>query len=273
MKLKKSLASLMAVSCIIGAIPVTNVSAANDPKVYVDITYDDNGKVRADVMFKNIPACAAGDFHIDVGDGWNIVHDENNEIPLSQNNPSNDVDILSAIERDDNYFLIYFVNREDKKLSDCFCSFYLEKKSNFNSKNAEVNVIFENSGTFDDFIATKDGDYLISSGTYRPPVMLEAQEYIIGDANNDGYVNAIDGSWILSSVELNPQCKVDDIIETYKNIFPQANCAAAPDANLDGVISQADFDLIMEYYIDMSTDERKNSRVGKREFYEIFQKN
>lgn len=37
MKLKKSLTSLMAVSCIIGAIPVTNASATNDPKVYVNI--------------------------------------------------------------------------------------------------------------------------------------------------------------------------------------------------------------------------------------------
>ena len=37
MKLKKSLASLMAVSFIIGAISVTNASAANDPKVYVNI--------------------------------------------------------------------------------------------------------------------------------------------------------------------------------------------------------------------------------------------
>lgn len=40
MKLKKSLASLMAVSCIIGVIPVANVSASNDPNVYVDITYE-----------------------------------------------------------------------------------------------------------------------------------------------------------------------------------------------------------------------------------------
>lgn len=151
--------------------------------------------------------------------------------------------------------------------------FLFRKKANFNSKNTEVNVILENSGAVDDFIATKDGNYIISSGTYRPPVMLEAQEYIIGDANNDGYVNALDGSWILSSIELNPQCKVDDITETYKDIFPQANCAAAPDADLDGIISQADFDLIMKYYVDMSTEERNNSRVGKREFYEIFQKN
>lgn len=273
MKFKKALATLMVTSMTLGAIPITNVSAEDAPRVYVDITYDDNGRIRADVMFENISACAAGDFHIDVGDGWDIVYNENNQIELSQDNCSNKCDILSAVERSDNYFLIYFVNKEDRDFSDCFCSFYLEKKSNFNSKNAEVNVVFENSGVMDDFIAKQDGNYIISSDAYRAPVMLEAQEYIIGDANNDGYVNAIDGSWILSSIDLNPQCKVDDIIETYKDIFPEANCAAAPDANLDGVISQEDFDLIMEYYISMSTEERNNSRVGKREFYEIFERN
>lgn len=272
MKFKKLLAPLMAVSLIASAMPVANVSAASNPRVYVNITYENNQKVRADVMFENVPACAAGNFHIDVGDGWDIVHDANNQIALSQNNSPTKCNILSAIERSDNYFLLYFLEKGDKKFNDCFCSFYLEKNSNFTSKNAKVNVVFENSGSFDDFIATQKGDRIISSGAYRPPVMLEAQEYIIGDANNDGYVDSIDGSWLLSSIERDPQCKVDDITENYTDIFPLANCAAAPDADLDGTISQDDFDLIMKYYMDMSTDERNNSRVGKREFYEIFQK-
>lgn len=206
------------------------------------------------------------------GDGWDIVHDANNQIALSQNNSPTKCNILSSIERSDNYFLLYFLEKGDKKFNDCFCSFYLEKNSNFTPQNAKIDVVFKNSGSFDDYLVNSDNVYLIGSANYKPPVMLQAQEYIIGDANNDGCVDAIDGSWLLSSIEYDPQLKVDDIIETYTEIFPQANCAAAPDANLDGTISQADFDLIMEYYMDMSADERNNSRVGKREFYEIFKK-
>lgn len=273
MKTKKLLSALTAVSLIAGAVPVMNASAVNnEPRVWINITYEDNKRPRADVMFENMPDCWAGDFHIDVGDGWNLVYRDGDKIDILTEGCKAQGNVVVGVERSYNYFALGFLAKQDQNFNGRFCSFYLEKNENFNSENAKINVIFENSGSFDDYITSKNTGYIIGSADYKPPVMLEAQEYIIGDANNDGYVNAIDGSWLLSSIDLNPQCKVEDIIYTYKEIFPQANCAAAPDANLDGIISQEDFDLIIEYYMDMSTNEQNNSRVGKREFYEIFQK-
>ena len=61
----------MATVVTASAIPVANVTAAS-PRVFIDITYENNEQVRADIMFENLDPVSAGGFHVEIGDGWNL---------------------------------------------------------------------------------------------------------------------------------------------------------------------------------------------------------
>ena len=164
-----------------------------------------------------------------------------------------------------------FYGKRDYDLNGKFYSFYLEKNENFNSKNADVNVVFQSTPSVEDMVASCTGTQFITAETDTAPPMIETQEYMIGDANNDGRVNAIDASWIRMKTDNNKQYTVKNIIRSYKDIFPEANCAAAPDADSDGYISFIDADAISQYYADISTIGYSNTNIGKLEFYEIYE--
>lgn len=267
----------MAVSLIAGAIPVTNVSSANnDPRVYVDITYDDNGKARADIMFENLPNIASGGFHIEIGDGWKVRMSDRmpSEIDTSRAGcTSGEVNCTPFLKKyGNNDVFLTFSLMNDYDLNGRFFSIYLEKSDNFNSNNSEINVVFQSTANVSDCIATRTGRCVIDSVSDHSPTMLEAYEYLVGDVNNDGRVNAIDSTLIRCALEDNKKSQfiVNDIKKTYKSFFPDAVCPASPDANQNGTISLLDADLILDYYADMSTDGINNSRIGKLDFYELF---
>lgn len=275
MKLKKFLAPLLAVPVVAGAMPVANVSAVS-PRIYVDITYENNERVRADIMFENIPDAACGGFHVNIGDGWNFKtkYDPSGDKIYGSDKDCTSKGTVTVQERENGEkgVFLYFTSSKDYNLNGRFYSLYLEKNENFNSKNADVNVVFQATPYAEDSIADKTGNLFIKADTYYAPVMLEAQEYIIGDANNDGRVNAIDATWINMALEENntQSLIVDEIKNNYTNYFPEANCAAAPDATLNDVIDYTDAEAIVQYYADMSTIGHSNTRIGQREFYEIF---
>lgn len=276
MKLKKFIAPLMAASFVASAMPLIDVSAASDPRVYVDLTYEDgNDNVRADIMFENMPNVRSGGFHIEVGDGWNLVMKGTSQAKTSDTGCTAGEEQISTTSRtygDNDFFITFSGETSGHDLNGRFLSFYLVKNENFNSNNSEVNVVFKtvNSNAYD-YIRGKN-EYVITSETDHSPAMLEAREYIVGDVNNDGYVNAMDASDVLSAVKSNNNKPliVKDIERTYKSMFPDAVCPASPDASQDGMISRLDVDVILDYYMDMSTDGVNNSRVGKLDFYEFF---
>lgn len=278
MKFKKLLAPLMAVSLIVSAMPVANVSAANDPRVYVDITYDNNNQPRADIMFENLPNINSGGFHIELGNGWKVKMSDiiSTEIETSQAGcTSGEAFITPSIKKDGDHGMFVSFSSSNSKgynLNGRFFSIYLEKTNNFNSDNSEVNVVFKRTSQYIfDFISLGN-NRIIMPDNYKAPNMLGAYEYLVGDVNNDGYVDAIDCSQVLSALEEhnNSSFSVDSIKHTYKRYFPEAICPASPDATQDGKIGQLDADLIMKYYMDMSTDGINNSRIGKLDFYELF---
>lgn len=276
MKFKKLLAPLMAISLIASAMPVANVSAANDPRVYVNITYDNNNQPRANIMFENLPKIANGGFHIELGDGWKVKMSDiiSTEIEFSQEGCTSGMahcDPQLKKYGDNDIFLMFSAGK-DYNLNGRFYSIYLEKTENFNLDNSEINIVFQSTPNASDSIATKKGIHVIDAVSDRSPAMLEVYEYLVGDVNNDGYVDAIDCSQVLSALEEhnNSSFSVDSIKHTYKRYFPEAICPASPDATQDGKIGQLDADLIMKYYMDMSTDGINNSRIGKLDFYELF---
>lgn len=278
MKTKKFLAPLVAVALMASAMPVANVSAANnDPRVYVDITYDDNGTARADIMFENMPAVACGGFHLAVGDGWDLkMNDIFNPPEIEYETKGCTTEKIhckpTVIQSGDNEVFVTFSSTNDYDLNGRFFSIYLEKNAKFTPYDAKINVIFKANENAKDSIATKTGKRVIDSVTDNSPEMIGAYEYKIGDVNNDGYVDAIDSSLILSALEKNNNrsISVENIKHGFKSFFPDAICPESPDANKDKLISVSDSELIMKYYSHMSTNSEDNSRVGKLDFYERF---
>ena len=269
MKFKKFLTPLIAAAITASAMPVSSVSAVGS-RVYIDISCDSKGETRAYVTFENMPNVFAAGFHIELGDGWKLKPNNYGDYTGTAENyvSSTGASIQGDKSGENEYFIQITSNRFDSKLDKHTYSFLIEKTENFNSNNSAINVVFKQS---DLILNMENGkyNYIITPENDTSPPMLRAEEYIIGDANNDGRVNAIDASWIRIATDKIPQYGVNDIKESYKDIFPEANCAAAPDADLNGIIEVDDAQAISQYYADMSTIGYSNTRIGQREFYEI----
>ncbi len=273
---KKILIPLMAVSMVAGAMPISNVSASNDPKIYVDLHYEDDGDIRADIMFENLPTLYAGGFHIDFGDSWvNAVNDHGVHFSY-KDTTAHEYGANVTYEENGEHggFISFFSYYGNTDFNGRFYSIYLKKSENFNSDTAGINVVYMSDGRIHDTLYHMEDDNsltnLLSNTLQTTPTMLGAYEYKVGDVNNDGYVDAVDTSLIWSEVQEHGAYDVNDIKYTYKSIFPKAKCAAVPDANQDGYISYLDGDLIMQYYADMSTDNVNNTNVGKIDIFELF---
>ncbi|MDE5771137.1 MAG: hypothetical protein K2I06_05840 [Ruminococcus sp.] len=267
MKIKKFLAPLLAVPMIAGAMPISNVSAANDPRIYVDIHYEDDGDIRADVMFDNLPTLTAGGFHIKIGDSWKLTYDMFGEPDCYFNRYASGV-----VENIPNYgiFVCFSTTKiGGRDFNGTFCSFYLEKSENFDPDNAAINIEYLNGPNSQDCLVHNNVENILHYALETSPTMLGAYEYKVGDVNSDGYVDAVDCSMVWAATQ-NGAYYVNDIKHTYKSIFPKAKCAAAPDANQDGWISEGDGDLMLQYYADMSANRENYTNVGKIDIFELF---
>ncbi|MDE6034506.1 MAG: hypothetical protein K2G36_01150 [Ruminococcus sp.] len=275
MKLKKIVSSLLTVSLMASSVPIASVSAANEPQIYVDIRYDDNGEAKADIIFKNMPPISSGGFHLNVGDGWNLKTDSRtNGIKFDTHDCTMDeTGIRPTLKKyGDNDIFILFSLVGNYDLNGRFASISLEKNNKFNPENAKINVEFQSNENASDSIYGIGIGTIIEAESNYSPEMLRAYEYKIGDVNNDGRVNAIDSTLIRVALADNNKSSltVESIKDNFKTYFPDAICPAAPDASQEGIISRYDADLIMEYYADMSTDSQNASRIGKLDFYEYF---
>lgn len=264
----------MAVSMVAGAMPISNVSAYNEPKIYVDLHYEDDGDIRADVMLENVPTFFVGSFHIDLGDSWMTTTDnkgrEFTTIGCTGFGGHASVDISSK------HWATVFISSTDMENKDYngkLVSFYVAKSENFDPDNNAINIVYMSGENFVDNLYHSEADYsytnLLPQTLETTPTMLGAYEYKVGDVNSDGYVDAVDCSMVWAATK-NGAYDVDYIKNTYKSIFPKAKCAAAPDANQDGFISYADGDLMMQYYADMATGKENNTNVGKIDIFELF---
>lgn len=241
----------------------------NDPRIYVDIVYQEDGNIRADVIFENMPNIKSGGFHIGVGAGWSIVpslHGRVDGIRIDMDDTLNGSSKSVAI--DGNGRFIAFLNTESDGMdyNGVFCHFFIERTNINTPINSVINCYLGNTG----YICTSENI------NYRElpnnPVMLSSHEYLIGDADGNGVIDATDATDVLTATANNMMHNVYSIRNTFTNIFPNAVCAASPDANEDGVINSADAFLILDAYATSSVENNNMPicNVGKIAIYELF---
>ncbi|MDE6777262.1 MAG: hypothetical protein K2J25_04915 [Oscillospiraceae bacterium] len=96
--------------------------------------------------------------------------------------------------------------------------------------------------------------------------------YMLGDANNDYYVDAIDATAVMSALhshglQRGMAVSVSYVQANLSDWLPNAACAVAADVNKDNYISYEDADKMMEYYAAASTGGGSETDIGKMFLY------
>lgn len=268
---RKTVSTLMAASVAAGSLSAINAMAVS-PEIYVDIVYEDSTTIRADVMFENMPALYAGGFHVEIGEGFDFVLTSSGNVKQRRTDRTIvDCDaVATRLQEPGDTFFVAFAHEENIDLNGNLISFYITKSDTYTSTNATVNISFENGDylTYRQYIdgGVEFTDVIEDSSV---PTMLKSEEYIIGDADGNHIITPTDSAVVLSATN-NSILTVYDIRNTYTNIFPNADSAAAPDATRDGLISSADADAILDGYSEMQTNLSYDGIIGKIDVYEVF---
>ncbi len=258
-KIKATISTLLA-SAIVASSASAIYASATAPSAYVDITYSD-GVYTANVIFENMPEIQATAFSINIEDGWELVINDDEFVLSDTNSFYNQASSNVTYITESGIPYVAFAFGSDHDVNGVAVSFSIRKTSNFSSSTSAINI---------DFIALNSSttNYI---DTDENPIMLKANEFIVGDANGDGIVDATDSSTILAGIENHPTYKVYNIRKTYHNYFIGAKAAAAPDANQNGYINQTDADLVLDYYVDKTVGNAYSGPIGTIDVYEVFE--
>lgn len=271
MKLRNVVSSLVAASVVLAS--ATSICAmAASPQIYADVERHSDGTYWVNVEFENMPDnLHSGGFHVDLGSGWEIVYDTTfTDVPNVEKVADFSME-FRVQENEDNTesLFIAMATSQPHGLEGTLATFQVAKTSNYSNSNAKVNISFDTPG---DMLRVKNGTELESIvGTVETPIMLKANEYIIGDANGDGIVDATDSSAISAGIADHPIFSVYNIRKTYNNYFPGAKASAAPDANQNGYIDSTDASLVLSYYADSAVGNDYDGVIGTIDVYEIFE--
>ena len=240
----------------------------SDPRIYVDIVYENGGTIRADVIVENMPRLTVGAFYINVGSGWNILPSELEETRGLIVETGDKLSMSNFVcENNGNGRFLAFFNTYNNGLNynGRLGYFQIERTSINNPMNSTFNCTFGESGN----LFGVNGESIINQT--NNPVMLSSYEYLIGDADGNGLIDARDSSKILAETSSSTSYNVYNIRNTYTSIFPDAVCAAAPDGNVDGTIDSNDANVVLQAYVSMSVGNTPSSNVGQIAIYEVFQ--
>lgn len=268
---KKMLSAVMAASIVTGSVSAINALAAS-PRIYVDIVYEDANTPRADIYFENVPDINFAAFHIDIGKGWEIRMSDifPDEMMCFVDDSLNGLVPTFFKQKDtahyENGLFITFAIRPgyDLDMNGRVASVYLNKTNDYSPTTAAINVDLLESDQLTD---SANNNYAATSVN---PIMLRADEYIIGDANGDHFVDARDCSEILTGINNDGILSVYEIRNSYKDIFKNAEAPAAPDADQNGYIEKADAIETLRYYADTATGTPYEGRIGSINVYETF---
>ena len=288
MKKRKILSSLLA-SVILSSCMQGMSSFASNGNVYLDMHYvqDDmrvsginlkKGDVYVDIDFKGFKGITSVGLNLEFGSGLDFISDRHgNPLYITLNNVNRGH--LEKIDGSDRKCFWTTAHSENQDNGTYF-RLYLRPNENYSSENAVANVDVELLTGID-----KNGKPVTYIDFREPGIMLKANEYIIGDTDNDGRVDGVDASNILSALSSNGNIPLyirngnpyyTD--STYTNWFPNAVCMDSPDADQSGVINRKDAEDIMNYYGNVSAgregnpvDENGNHfNIGEIDIYEQY---
>lgn len=284
MKKRKILSSLLA-GVILSSCMQGMSSFASNGNVYLDMHYvQDNmvidntnvkkGDIYIDVDFKGFSGITSVGLDLEIGSGLDFITDANNEVLYETLN--NDLQTMTS-----NGGKCFWTTASSKNRGNgTYLRIYLRPNANYSPQNATANVDVELLTGID-----KNGKPVTYIDFREPGIMLKANEYIIGDTDNDGRVDSSDASNILSSLSNNAHIPfyirngnpyyTDS---TYTNWFPNAVCMDSPDADQSEVIDEKDAEDIMSYYGNISAgregnpvDEKGNHlNIGEVDIYEQY---
>lgn len=264
-KCKKTIAVLISLYMIIVSLLSsicfrTYAFSSNDPRIYVNIVYEDGGTIRADVMFENMPNLKAGGFQLNVGEGWHILPNDFGDDGLNKDSRDKINNAIYSVYINNKGRFIGFCNAklDGYNYNGRFCYFYIERTSESTPLNSVINCSLD---------SLYDADFTSIIETADVPVMLASYEYMIGDADGNGIIDARDASLVYTATDENMSYDVYSTRYTYTNEFPNAVCSASPDANEDGIIDSSDATLILRAYVNASSV----GNVGEIAIYELFQ--
>lgn len=272
-KFKKVLSTIMAASIVSGSVSAIN-ALATSPRIYVDIVYEDANTPRADIYFENMPTLRAGGFHIALGDGWEAVTSIINGeevVEFSRENATIPSFCLARWSEDYNaVFITFSGNTYNYDVNGKFVSIYIQKTANYTSQNATANLLVLDGDGLWHYPDNGTEVDCLEEFAESNPIMLRADEYMIGDATGNHVIDARDASEILSGINSTGLLSVHEIRNSYKNIFVNAESPAAPDADQNGYINSSDANAVLSYYAGSATGGTYEGSIGSISVYETY---
>jgi len=287
-KVKKVLSSLLAGVLFASTLQGMSTFAANR-NVYLDIHYVQDsetilgtnvqkGDVYVDIDFRGFEGITSLGLSLEVGSGLDFMYDRFDN-PLYKT--FNNINRGSVSLWDGNQRKIFWTTAHaENQDNGTYFRIYLRPNGNYSPETATVKLDV-------DLLTgkNKDGGSVTYIDYRAPGTMLQANEYVIGDTNGDGRVDATDASDVLRALSDNGNIPLyirngnPYYTESrYTNWFPNAVCMDAPDADQSEIINRKDADDIMNYYGNISSGGEGNPvdengehlNIGEIDIYEQY---
>ena len=229
--------------------------AASDPNIYIDMTIEESGAIRADVIMENFPEFNNAAFQFDLGTNWEALTlaDGTVDFICYGNTITHAMsDAFYRSTNNGNYLTITSAKYQDYNFNGTFVSFYIKKSDTFNWSSAGINFI---KNPINYTITDSTGNEYFNSILETAPIMVGADEYIVGDVNNSLFVDGTDAT----------------LIDPYLNeAIHDLRSAYAADVNKDGCINETDAQLTLEYYTEVISGSEYSGYIGSTDIYEIY---
>ena len=264
---------LLSASMVVGAIGSISAMASGE-KIYANIEPYSGSTYMVSIVMEDFTDISVNCFHVELAKGWDLVMDGpdidyTTEGCTTARDTYHEVRLDNSSFTDGNDIFIAISASRNRNYNGDVIKFKVKKNKYYSASTSAINIRY----IAGDYIAhrTADGEERIFGPGYQPTVMLDATQFVVGDADGDGIVNASDASKLLSALDIQSSFNVQSIRHTYKNYFPAALCAAAPDADKSGIINNTDVSRIMNYYSTIATGGTYTGTVGKVDVFERFQ--
>lgn len=246
-------------------------SAASDPNIYIDMTIEESGAIRADVIMENVPEFNNAAFQFDLGTNWEALTlaDGTVDFICYGNTITHAMsDAFYRSTNNGNYLTITSAKYQDYNFNGTFVSFYIKKSDTFNWSSAGINFV---KNPINYTITDSKGNEYFNSILETSPIMVGADEYIVGDVNNSLFVDGTDATLILRFINLNGNSVPLSDINSYLNeVIHDLRSAYAADVNKDGYIDETDAQLTLRYYTEIISGLEYSGYIGTTDIYEIY---